>query len=367
MTSSVRSRPLFAAALIACTALGPALYAAPSWDDVRGTYRGVLALRAAGEDDRALEALSDLETPLAGDGESGHVEKLFRLKLRAIKDLLDQPEVLVPIIQLHHDAYVYYREHRQPALATHSRTMAEELSEVYVERAEGKGARVEAARVLTSLAGYLQDGLAFSTAATLYDRAIQFDPGDGAALYGLGCMFEKVGQYGDAVARFARLTEIDPQNAEARLRLGLNLLRSGERRRGEASLAELAAGSAPSWVLSLAAQELARLYAGSQRTAQAIALLRGAAARLPDDGGPRLALAFLLERSGDHRGALAAAQSAVRLAGQGDARGPRARYNGAASTALDEVRVRLRESARPRLRLLTAALEAASAAETPTP
>ncbi len=340
---------------------------AVTWDDVPPAYRHVLALQAAGQTEQALEALAAFETPLSGSAEPSKLDKLYRLKLRVIKDLIDQPEVLVPIIQLHHDAYLYYREHRQAALAAHSRIMAAELTDVYVERAPGDGPRIAAARVLTSLGGYLQEGIAYDSAAKLYARALELDPRDGAALYGLATMLEKVGQYKDAAENLDKLVTAEPQNAEARLRLGINLLRAVDAKRGEKVLADLVAGQPTSWVLSLAAQELARHYAATGRGGQAIALLRQAADRLPGDSGPLVALAYLLERSGDSEGALHAAERATRAAGQLAGAGPREVYNSTSSAALDEVRARLREALQPRLRLLAHALAGAGGGEASAP
>jgi len=353
------------ALLLLAAAVRPAT--AVTWDDVRPEYRHVLELQAAGQEEPALTALAALETPLASGDEKSKLDKLYRLKLRVIKDLIDQPEVLVPIIQLHHDAYLYYREHKQAGLAMHSRVMAAELADIYVDRAPGDGPKIVAARVLTSLGGYLQDGISFPGATALYQRALELDPRDGAAQYGLGTMFEKVGQYKDAVTHFAKLLEIDPQNPEAKLRLGINLMRTGEPQRGETALAQLVAAHPPGWVASLAAQELARRYAESRRAPQAIALLRQDAEELPGDDEPLVALAFLLERSGDSAGAQTVAERAARTAGKLAGPGPRQIYNTTSSTTLDEVRARLKEATQPRLRLLADALAATAGTEASAP
>ena len=80
---------------------------------VEVTYPSVLAAWAAGDGETALGELTEMETDLvAPDYERKRVEAMWKAKLGVIRDLMSTagPNVLPPIMLLHHDAYLAYRE-----------------------------------------------------------------------------------------------------------------------------------------------------------------------------------------------------------------------------------------------------------------
>jgi tetratricopeptide (TPR) repeat protein len=320
-------------------------------------YRRVLSLLSEGDREAALVALMEMETRLTGGQQGGDIEGLWRAKLHVIRDLLsDQVEILVPILLLHHDAFVRYRNAGQPALALHSRTMTWELAHFYRKKAATEAAGVVAARVLASLGGYLQEALSLPGSAEAFTEALELDPGNAAARLGLAALLEKTGRYPEAVAQLRRLLEAHPRHAEGRLRLAINYLRTGDEQ-GEALLQRLAFDAVPAWIAVLAHEELAILYAERGRTAEAITVLRRATERFRDNQRLLLLLAFHQDRALDQRASLETARRASVAQDAGDT--PRLRYNEWPSEDLAETRRLLVESATPRMRLLAEALRAA--------
>jgi predicted Zn-dependent protease len=368
MSSSVSTHKRLVVCALTCGLL-LASAPAPAADDVEplvaARYPNVLQRFAAGEHDRALSDLAGLENQIAA-GPPNQLDKLWKAKLHVLRDLIDDAEVLVPVIQLHHDAFLAYRAEGKTLLARHSRTMAAELSDIYADRANSDAARVLAARAVASLGGYQQEDGSIGSASELFVQALKLDPTCAAALLGQASMFEKLGQYEPARDYLERLLASDKKNPQARLRLALNLARTKDVARARQILDGLvkeADSTDPqvAWVYSLAYQEQARLLvdAGSAKTGAD--LLRKGSERFPQSGELLIARAYLLERAGDGRGAqeLAGRVAALaKVAGEHDA--PRWLYNRWPQVELDEARKRLAESTTPRLRRLQAALQGES-------
>jgi tetratricopeptide (TPR) repeat protein len=328
---------------------------------IQSGYRQVLSLLAAGEREAALEQLVALETAATPRGEDSEVERLWRAKYHLIRELLPgQNEILVPILLLHHDAFIRYREQRHRVLSQHSRVFVSELADYYAKKAESQGARVVAARVLASLAGFQQESSLTPMALELFERALALDPGHPAALLGRAALLEKTGHPDLAIEPLRKLLAADPRHSEGRLRLALCLARTGERRDAERLLAELAAESEPRWVVVLALEELVRSHLEAERLPAALDLARRAAERFPQSQRLRLLVSYLLDRSRDPGGALVAAEQAVALEEKQDT--PRLLYNDWPRNELVADRMALIESAQPRLRLLADALRATAGA-----
>ena len=344
--------------------------AAPAEDEVEAQvaarYPSVLQRFAAGEHDRALADLAGLEDPIAA-GPPNRLDKLWKAKLHVLRDLIDDAEVLVPVIQLHHDAYLAYRAEGKVLLARHSRTMAAELSDIYADRANSDAARVLAARAVASLGGYQQEDGSIGSASELFVQALKLDPTCSAALLGQASMFEKLGQYEPARDYLERLLAADKKNPQARLRLALNLARTKEVPRARQILDGLIKETPESadphlgWVLTLAYEEQARLLVDAGSAKQAADLLRKGSERFPRNVELVIARAYLLERAGDGQGAQELAGRVVAMTKTGsDHDAPRWLYNRWPQVELDEARKRLAESTTPRLKRLQAALSGES-------
>jgi tetratricopeptide (TPR) repeat protein len=345
--------------LITVIALGSAAApaAAITEAEIAHRYRQVLGTLAAGNHATALAALADLEADATPNNEPGEVEQLFKSKLRTLRDVLDeQAEVLVPVIMLHHDGYLYYRDRKSPYLAAHSRQVVEELAVLYAKRAGTPAAKVTASRILTSLAGHLLDGSMTSSAVSDFNQALILDPRATGPLRSLGVLAEKSGRLEEAKTIFERLLSIAPNDYESRVRLALITARLGQPERAAVALSEaVASPQTPAWLAELAAQELARILADNDQTTRAIQVLHRALMRSPNSQRLLIQLSFLLERSGDRQRALEAAQRAASLPPSSEPT-PRWRYNRWPQDELTEIRQALRETVAPRLQLLATAL-----------
>lgn len=344
--------------------------AAHAADDVEqlvaARYPGVLTAFAAGDHDRALGELAGLENQIAA-GPPNQLDKLWKAKLHVLRDLIDDPEVLVPIIQLHHDAYLAYRAEGKSVLARHSRTMAAELADVYADRAASDAARVLAARALASLGGYQQEDGSIGSASELFVQALKLDPRCTAALLGQAAMFEKLGQYEQARDYLERLVAQERTHPQARLRLAMNLARTGNPTRARQILDGLmkenweALDPKEAWTGPLAFEEQARMLVDAGNPKAAADLLRRGSERFPQNTEMLVARAYLLDRAGDARGAQELANRAAALAkGDSGHDAPRWLYNRWPQVALEEARQRFAESAKPRLQRLQAALRGES-------
>ena len=333
---------------------------------IAARYPGVLGRFAAGEHDRALTELQALESQIAA-GPPNHLDKLWKAKLHVLRDLIDDPEVLVPVIQLHHDAYLAYRAAGTVLLARHSRTMAAELSDIYADRANSDAGRVLAARAVASLGGYQQEDGSIGSASELFVQALRLDPHCAAALLGQASMFEKLGQYEPARDYLERLLAADKKNPQARLRLALNLARTKDVPRARQILDGLikdapeTADPQFAWIVTLAYEEQARLLVDAGSAKPAADLLRKGSERYPQNVEMLIARAYLLERAGDGQGAQELATRVAKLAkSSSDHDAPRWIYNRWPQIELEEARKRLAESTAPRLKRLQAALSGES-------
>ncbi len=169
---------LLVAAVVLAGGLADRAAAAGEPEALKAGYRRVLSVLAGGDEAEALSALFDFETGALGDLPTGRqLEDFWRLKLRVIRRLLESQtiEVLVPIVVLHHDALLMYRERHHPVLVAHSRKMASELAEIYAEKAGTRRAGLFAGWVFTSFGAYFQDSRSLTASARFFRRALDFD------------------------------------------------------------------------------------------------------------------------------------------------------------------------------------------------
>lgn len=289
--------------MVGTVAASPALGAAIRADEVRSEYRHILGLVAAGKREQALSELVAFETGVVGDQQAWrYIDKIWHIKLGVIRELLEvQPvQLLRPIILLHHDAYFEYAELGRRYLAGHSRQMAAELAEIYVQRAGTPEAVEFSGWVLTSLGAYLWSPNSVGESAELFYRAQLADPGNEIAVLGLSAAYEKKGDYDKAIEYLERAIQLDRGNSEARLRLVLCRLRGGTETPADAmrQLAALADDGSPAWIRSVAFQEMARIQIHDGDLAAAEATLRHGLKALPGDQDLSLQLAAVLERQG---------------------------------------------------------------------
>jgi tetratricopeptide (TPR) repeat protein len=330
---------------------------------VARSYETVLQRFAGGQVDTAFELLRDTESRQI---EAGKADDLFYAQRQVISDLgARDAQALAGIVLLHHDAFLRYRASQRLRLAGHALRLVIATAASPQMRAAPLPIRRLASSALTSLAGTAVQ-LNPPDGVELLRRAIELDPLDAHALLAVGAIYEKYGSYAEAVGALKRRVAIAP-SAEARLRLAMNLRRTGEGAAAEPLLVSLAASTEPAedWVATLASQELASLLADGGRTRDAVSRLRQAVERHPQDGTLRMQLSFLLEKTGHPAEALAVAEDAARLVESGGANAPpnpRVLYNRWPKHAFDDAAAAMRKGAEPQIDRLALALGGARGA-----
>ncbi len=182
------------------------------------------------------------------------------------------------------------------------------LVDLYLKHAGKTDAnRKNAALLLIALANTLRTQgyqIFAEEARDVFLQALKLDPDNRAARYGAACQEEKLGRYRRASRHLKRLSAAWPDDVEYRLRLALNLARTGELRAAADALESIARGDGPAEMRILAYQELASLHA-QEHGALAIATLREAVDRFPQSWRLRLQLSNLLYRDWNEAVALA--------------------------------------------------------------
>jgi tetratricopeptide (TPR) repeat protein len=319
--------------------IDPATFDLPA---IQKAYRKILARWASGGRGEAVNELKALELGVVGADGKGR-QRLWKAELQAVRELEEaQHESLLPVMVLHQESYAAYRDLHNPYLSLHARDFTQSLAEVYATRSPTEGAKISAARVLTSLGSYM------------------------------GALFEKSGRYPSAVKFLTRLVKAHPGQAEGKLRLALSLERDTEVIHGGTTgsgnpvevkrlLRELIGGDTPGWVRNLAYQELAIRYSRDGQFEKAEAVLKEAVAKFPNDPRLYVELASVLERRGQSGTASRMAEKAGSLPPSHE-ESARFRYSRWAPEALFAMRASLRETSDARLALLSQALGTGKAA-----
>lgn len=320
----------------------------------RTDYREALDRLARGDEPGALDELLRLETEAAETYGASAITRMRQTELEIGERLAPTGiEALVPVILLHEQAYVGHRDAARPLLALHSRTLVVDLVRFYADEG-GEAARPLASRLLTSLAGYLQEASIDSVAAGLYAEAVRLEPGNTAALLALAYVREQRGDYARALPLLEQLVALRPDDGEAVLRLGINRLRRGEAAAGMRALRSLLVASQPDWVRSLAYQELARELLDRGDPEGAEDLLQEAVRELSDDASLAIQLTFVADVQGSPVGLDLQDTLDRSAARMGVA--PRYRYSRMPASALEEVRREISSREEQRLAVLDRAL-----------
>ena len=340
-------------------------------EKIQELYRKILSDWSAGQTDQAPDELIELETAVAVDTDA----RTHRILLKEEQAVIHQVggadlEALVPIAVLHHEAYrrLLERGGRGHALAmVHTRNMAKDLALLYSEQSGSEGAKLVASRLLTSLGGLLLQSAQQLPAAEMFQKGIELDGRNIAALLALSTVYEKNAQAETAVKLLRQALEIEPANAEGRLRLALNLKRLNQDAEARKLLVGLVADKEPSWVTPLAYQELARLDGSNKKgAAEAEKVLRQGIERFPDDLRLRIQLAAVLDRRGAPGEATALIEKALARSTPREAGASRYLYNAVRADEFAPTRTFLDENSKSRLQVLAQALSAPPAETTGT-
>jgi tetratricopeptide (TPR) repeat protein len=259
-------------------------------------YREVLMSLGSEPTESARGRLFEFESGALGGLTGGGVPRLHAAELSVAAELgRSHLETVTALARLHDQIYERYRARRLFSLLFHTRSLLEELAELHVDLG---GPPETAARILTSLAGYLQEANLAATSRRLFERALEYDPKNAVALLGLAASHEKYGEYSQAISQLEQLVEIEPDLEEGLLRLAINLDRMGMSLRARELFQRIIDTSEPGWVSAIAYQELARGYLETGAIERAAALLRSAVEEIPDRQGLRVLLAHSEARLG---------------------------------------------------------------------
>ena len=330
-------------------------------DEIQARYLKILAAWAGGQTERAATDLMAMETSVVTDVDPGSRKRLLQAEQAIIHEVgAANLETLVPIAMLHHEAYRRYLEQggRGHALVLgHARGMTKDLAILYREQSGSEGAALVSSRILTSLGAMLQDAYQQLPAADLFTLAAEMDPRNTAALLGLSTVFEKNARYEAAVETLRRLVQADPDHAEGKIRLAVNLHRLQQTDEARTLLEGVVASEAEAWVASLAVQELAALHREAGKLDAARKVLEAGIERFPNDPRLYVQLSSVLDRKGESRSAHALMEKVVELRQQAPEAAARFLYNTVREETFVEARRFLDENARSRFSVLAQALD----------
>jgi tetratricopeptide (TPR) repeat protein len=325
-------------------------------------YRSALSRLAAGSPADAVEAVAALERRTAAD--AGVPARAAERGVTAVLDGIAgrDPEALLPAILLHVELFRRHREARDLARTDDHAAMVERAAALYAQGVGTPAARAAAAEALAAVGLALLEDQRRTSARRLLMRGLEIDPDNVSILLGLASDRERYADYPEAVALLERLVAVAPDSEEGRLRLAINLRRTGRRRDAAERLTALTRDPAASWAAEIAYQELARTCLAEDDAAGA--LLREGLGRFPESERLRLQLAFALDRGGDPAAARRMVAELARRPPAAPAAGTsRLRYNRSPEAEPALALAALRERADQRLPQLAAALDALAYAE----
>ncbi len=330
-------------------------------DEIQSRYRKILAAWAGGQTQRAAVDLMALETSVVSDVDPNSRKRLLQAEQAVIHEVgAANLETLVPIAMLHHEVYRrYLREGaRGHALVLgHARSMTRDLAILYREQSGSEGAALVSSRILTSLGGMLQQAAQQLPASDMFQLAAEMDSHNTAALIGLASVLEKNARYEPAIDTLRRLLAADPDHAEGKLRLAVNLHRLDKTAEALPLLQEVAASKADDWVVSLAVQELAEIHREKGKLDAARAVLEAGIERYPSDPRLYVQLAAVLDRAGQARTAQDMMDKVMELKQQPPETAARFLYNTVREETFQAARRFLDENAQSRFSVLAQALD----------
>jgi tetratricopeptide (TPR) repeat protein len=268
----------------------------------RAAYRRALVQLGEGDRVAARRSVMELESGVVANPSSKAVKTLAEIEYSEAKALAElDPDSLSPVLFLHRELCRSYGARRQGILEYHSREMTMDLASLLARLQPDSPFPLG---LMVNLAGDFARMGASGAARSLLERTLVFSPEYQPALLALGFSFEQNGEYGRAVAIFRRLVDAYPDDNEGRLRLAINLIRTGREDKGEELLRDLIEGDARLWIRTIAAQELIRFLIDSGSLVEAERAVHLALERVPEDQRLWILLAAIMEKANRHSEAI---------------------------------------------------------------
>ncbi len=171
--------------------------------------------------------------------------------------------------------------------------------------------RVTVARILDVIAATFAQFRKTRDAERLWLRAIVIDPTNVTIRKKLATYYEDEGLDSEVIAMLRQLCELNPDDPEPHLSIGMTFARMGRIEEAEKALRETIRLD-PKGTMGLLA--LTQLYVNSDRKISEAVRLASKAVELAPEAASYFALSVALERNGDIPGALKAIEEAIRLA-----------------------------------------------------
>lgn len=263
-------------------------------NQARTAYFDVLDLYASGEITEAVEQLAEFE-PQATRSQIEALNLRQDWFLEWLEALAEpEPEILIPAADLYARLFIHYKQIGFETKADAVARKVVRLLRGYRRQSQSQEADDIASRLLVDM-GYAEIQMSdWLIHVATFSRVLDFDSRNPIALHMLAAQAEKQELYSEARKWLERLLAHAPENRPARLRLAVVLAQRGKLREAIHHLDTVIAGDDPRWAIIVAYQERARIHHQQAQTEQAIALLREARRRFPDDAQLVYLLAGLL-------------------------------------------------------------------------
>jgi tetratricopeptide (TPR) repeat protein len=322
-------------------------------------YLAALHLLADGQRDAAMAAVLALEQrtiavvrarTVGFRGAAGATERLAALEVDVVERLAAaRPAAVTATLDLHVATLAEWTRRAEPLGRRHALAVVTALAQRCADTAPAGAATAAAA--LTAAADLVLDLNAPADALELLALATRLDPGHQAAALGAGAIHEWFGRYREAVAALDDAAAAAEPLDEVLLRRSVNLRRLGRSRDAREALGACLATARPTWVRTVAAEELALALLDDGDAGGASVLLASAAA----DPTTALVQAYAATATGDRAASRRLLDAVERRPPGGEREGPRLRYGrwsaevfagerAAVAAAGREARAALRES-----------------------
>jgi tetratricopeptide (TPR) repeat protein len=264
-------------------------------------YLDALGLCASGRWNECVEGVFEIEDrAIREDGGTKPPSNLLGLEGSGINNLVEHsPSSMIPLLAVHHDVFRAWAAAGDPVGQRHGVRLIAAMARDISKRPSLAPATSAAVAVLASVGDTLHQLGVFDGANMVFDLALELDPTHQASLLGTAADHEWLGHYQETVEVLRNLGQRADSLFEARLRLGVNLLRTGRHTDATTELRACTGRGAPAWVRAVAYQELALYNLDDGRPEDAKALIEEATEALPKDITLRLMSAYIEETRGN--------------------------------------------------------------------
>jgi hypothetical protein len=344
----------------------PSRRAMPRTSAAELPYLDALGLCTSEQWNRCVEVVFEIEDQaIRKNGGEKPPAELFDLEGGGIKFLVENsPSSMIPLLAVHHDVFRAWVAAGDPVGLRHSvRLVAAMANDIRKQPSLGP-ATSTAVAVLASIGDTLHQLGVFDSATMVFDLALQLDPTHQASRLGIAADNEWLGRHQKTVDVLGDLGQREDALFEGRLRLGVNLLRTGRRTDALTELRACTGRGAPAWVRAVAYQELALYDLEHGRPEEAKALIEEATEALPEETTLRLVSAYIEEARGNLGGARRVLNQLDQRALSSYRESPRKRYARWPSEIFADQRRVIDERAAEHLDDLAAAVTAAEQSDT---